>query len=177
MPKRRADGNCGESCVGMPVPPGSHRPGSGRHLPRSVSGCGHVDRPHAGRSPHLESGAARQVGASQSSDDPATPVGVGHRADKAVDFAPEKKGATAAPPEHSLPDAPPVVVADRQRAQGMGPIQREPGRRGWQDLKLYFRVEKKGVAQPERQVTQTILASRRRATHRSISGRARACAL
>ena len=43
-----------------------------------------------------------------------------------------KKVASAAPPEPTLPDAPPVVVADRQRAQGMGPIQREPGGPGYE---------------------------------------------
>ena len=110
----------------------SHKPGRGRHLPRGVPGRDHVDRPHAVRSPHLESRAARQAGAGQSSDDPATPVGVGHRADQAVDLAPAKKVASAAPPEPSLPDAPPVVAADRPRAPGMGAVQREPRGPGYE---------------------------------------------
>ena len=69
----------------------SHRPGGGRNLPCGVSGCGHVDRPHTVRFPHLESRAARQAGAGQSSDEPATSVGIGQRVDKTVDFAPVKK--------------------------------------------------------------------------------------
>ncbi len=64
----------------------------------------------------------------------------------------------------------------RPRAPGTGPIQRKPGRRDRQDPEFGFRVEIKGVAQPARQVTQAIPASRHRAFRRSISGRARACA-